>query len=107
MWRMLPQMRTVALFAAFAWALAGCSGSGGTSSPAPTPPPTSPAPQPPAATTYQNPVLDGDFPDPAVIRASDGLYYAYATQTDEGGRWINIQVARSRDLVSWERMADA
>ncbi|MDP8914381.1 MAG: glycoside hydrolase family 43 protein [Pseudomonadota bacterium] len=104
------------LFAAFAWALAGCGGSSPTSSPTPAPPatspepapPTSPAPQPPpVVATYQNPVLDSDFPDPAVIRASDGLYYVYATQTDEGGRWINIQVARSRDLVSWERMGDA
>jgi arabinan endo-1,5-alpha-L-arabinosidase len=104
-------MRTVALLAAFALALAGCSGSSPTSSPAPgppAPPPASPAPPPPpGATTYQNPVLDADFPDPAIIRASDGLYYVYATQTDEGGRWINLQVARSRDLVSWERMGEA
>jgi arabinan endo-1,5-alpha-L-arabinosidase len=61
----------------------------------------------PAAGTYANPVLDCDFPDPAVIRASDGFYYAYATQTQRGGEWINIQVARSPDLIHWEHLGDA
>ena len=56
---------------------------------------------------YVNPVLDGDFPDPAVIRAPDGFYYAYATQTLLEGCWINIQVARSRDLISWDHLGDA
>ena len=54
-----------------------------------------------------NPVLDKDFPDPAVILAPDGLYYAYATQTLRDGRWINIQVARSADLVDWQLLGDA
>ena len=35
----------------------------------------------PLTGTYVNPVLDADFPDPAVILAPDGYYYAYATQT--------------------------
>jgi arabinan endo-1,5-alpha-L-arabinosidase len=61
----------------------------------------------PVTGTYVNPVLDMDFPDPAVILAPDGYYYAYATQTLRGGRWINIQVARSRDLVHWEHLGDA
>ena len=61
----------------------------------------------PAAGTYTNPILDCDFPDPAVIRAADGHYYAYATQTQRGGKWINIQVARSTDLVHWEHLGDA
>ena len=56
---------------------------------------------------YSNPVLDTDFPDPAVLRAPDGLYYAYATQTERAGRWINLQVARSPDLVRWELVGDA
>ena len=60
---------------------------------------------PPA--TYANPVLDADFPDPVVILAPDGFYYAYATQTLRDEKWINIQVARSRDLVSWEHLGDA
>jgi arabinan endo-1,5-alpha-L-arabinosidase len=57
--------------------------------------------------SFTNPVLDADFPDPTVIRAADGLYYAYATQGNVGGRAINIQVARSSDLVAWEHLGDA
>jgi arabinan endo-1,5-alpha-L-arabinosidase len=57
--------------------------------------------------TYVNPVLDEDFPDPAVIHAPDGYYYAYATQTLRDAKWINIQVARSKDLVHWEHLGDA
>jgi arabinan endo-1,5-alpha-L-arabinosidase len=56
---------------------------------------------------YVNPILDHDFPDPAVILAPDGYYYAYATQTLRAGEWINIQVARSIDLLKWERLGDA
>ena len=56
---------------------------------------------------YENPVLDSNFPDPAVLRASDGFYYVYATQGEQDGRMRNIQVARSRDLVRWERLGDA
>jgi arabinan endo-1,5-alpha-L-arabinosidase len=47
----------------------------------------------------RNPVLDRDFPDPAVLRAPDGWYYAYSTQSADGRREINIQSARSRDLM--------
>ena len=61
----------------------------------------------PAAPTYANPVLDSDFPDPAVIHAPDGYYYAYATQTLREGEWINIQVARSKDLIHWKHLGDA
>jgi arabinan endo-1,5-alpha-L-arabinosidase len=60
---------------------------------------------PPA--NYANPVLDADFPDPAVLRASDGYFYAYATQGERDGRMHNIQAARSRDLVRWEPLGDA
>ena len=61
----------------------------------------------PVVATYTNPVLDADFPDPAVIRAADGFYYAYATQTERDGRWVNLQVARSADLVTWDHLGDA
>src|SRR5262245_56421995 len=57
--------------------------------------------------SYTNPVLDEDFPDPAVILAPDGYYYAYGTQTLRDGHWINIQVTRSADLVRWEHVGDA
>ncbi len=56
---------------------------------------------------YTNPILDCDFPDPAVVLAPDGFYYAYATQTQRDGRWINIQLARSANLIDWEHLGDA
>ena len=59
------------------------------------------------AATYSNPVLDSDFADPTVVRAPDGFHYAYATQTQRDGKWVNIQIARSRDLVVWEHLGDA
>jgi arabinan endo-1,5-alpha-L-arabinosidase len=61
----------------------------------------------PPESAQASPVIDADFPDPALIRASDGFYYAYATQTERDGHWVNLQVARSRDLSSWERLGDA
>jgi arabinan endo-1,5-alpha-L-arabinosidase len=57
--------------------------------------------------THRNPILDRDFPDPAVLKAGDGLYYAYATQGGEAGVTRNIQVARSRDLQQWQLLGDA
>jgi arabinan endo-1,5-alpha-L-arabinosidase len=61
---------------------------------------------PSAPATFTNPVLDENFPDPAVLRAADGYYYVYATQGEHAGRMHNIQAARSRDLVRWERLGD-
>jgi arabinan endo-1,5-alpha-L-arabinosidase len=52
-------------------------------------------------------VLDADFPDPAVLKAPDGFYYAYATQSERPGGRLNVQVARSRDLVHWTHLGDA
>jgi arabinan endo-1,5-alpha-L-arabinosidase len=59
------------------------------------------------ANAYTNPVFDTDFPDPTVMRASDGWFYAYATQTITGKGMANIQVARSRDMINWEHLGDA
>lgn len=50
--------------------------------------------------------INSDFPDPAVLLADDGFYYAYATQTERDGQMVNLQVARSRDLMDWELLAD-
>jgi arabinan endo-1,5-alpha-L-arabinosidase len=58
---------------------------------------------PQSTATFVNPVLDADFPDPAVLKADDGFFYAYATQ----GAGQNIQIARSRDLVGWTKLPDA
>ena len=56
---------------------------------------------------FINPVLNQDFADPTVIKA-DGFYYAYATNTGgKNGGMINIQVARSKNLVQWELLGDA
>jgi arabinan endo-1,5-alpha-L-arabinosidase len=73
-------------------ALAGCAANGPASR---------------TAATYSNPVFDSDFPDPAVLEASDGFYYAFATQGGPEGAMRNIQAARSRDLVAWEALPDA
>jgi arabinan endo-1,5-alpha-L-arabinosidase len=56
---------------------------------------------------YENPVLARDFPDPSVLRASDGTYYAYATETVHDGQLVNVQVARSENLVDWTWVGDA
>lgn len=55
-------------------------------------------------TSYQNPVIDQEFPDPAVVRANGSLFYVYATQGGEPMR--NIQAARSGDLVNWTLLPD-
>ena len=80
-------MRILPLLAALA--LAGC------------------ATAPDSSAPFANPVIDSDFPDPAILKAADGYYYVYATQTERGGQRINLQVARSRDLVRWELLGDA
>jgi arabinan endo-1,5-alpha-L-arabinosidase len=54
----------------------------------------------PPPATYQNPVLETDFADPAVIRAADRTFYAFAT----GGL---IQRARSKDLVHWTHLGNS
>ena len=86
-------MRPALLIAAAVATLNGCA----------TPPPAGPD----RPTTYANPVLDADFPDPAVLKAPDGFYYAYGTQGGGEGSMRNIQVARSSDLVRWELVGDA
>ena len=55
----------------------------------------------------RNPVINSDFPDPTVIKAADGKFYAYATQTKQNGKWINIQVAFSINGYNWQVLGDA
>ncbi|WP_375417274.1 family 43 glycosylhydrolase [uncultured Hymenobacter sp.] len=57
--------------------------------------------------SYQNPILDEDFPDPSILRAPDGYFYAYATQTKRQGVVLNFQVARSANLIAWEHLGEA
>jgi len=54
--------------------------------------------------TYTNPVHDGYFADPAVLRVADE-YWAYGTGSAPGGR--PFQVLRSVDLVHWEPVGGA
>ena len=62
----------------------------------------------PDSLTYVNPVLDTTFPDPSIIKGSDGYYYVYATQGFYSGKKIiNIQMARSKDLIHWIYLGDA
>jgi arabinan endo-1,5-alpha-L-arabinosidase len=67
-----------------------------------------------APTTYTNPVSTGavdTFPDPAVIRGKDGIWYAYGTTNPilqsrgETGEHI-LPVLSSPDLVHWAYRGD-
>lgn len=41
--------------------------------------------------------LHTDFPDPSFLQATDGMWYAFATN----GNGKRIQVASSKDFSSW------
>ncbi|MBC9797132.1 glycoside hydrolase family 43 protein [Sinomicrobium weinanense] len=56
---------------------------------------------------FTNPVVARNFPDPTVIKAHDGFYYAYATNTTVNGETLNIQVLKSKDLLHWQACGDA
>jgi arabinan endo-1,5-alpha-L-arabinosidase len=60
-----------------------------------------------AQSAYTNPVHESDFPDPTVIRGHDGMFYAYATNTEVSGVLFHIQVAKSSDLIHWTIVGDA
>ena len=61
---------------------------------------------------YQNPVFTHDFPDPNLVKAPDGFFYAYSTQAN----WKRdsladsahiIPILRSKDLTHWTYVGDA
>ena len=61
---------------------------------------------------YQNPVFAHDFPDPNLVKAPDGYFYAYATQAN----WKKdsladslhfIPVLQSKNLMQWTYVGDA
>ncbi len=58
------------------------------------------------ANTGMNVVLNRDFADPTVIKAGN-KYYAYATQSRNNGKTVNIQVASSSDHQHWKYEGDA
>jgi beta-xylosidase len=55
-----------------------------------------------ASANLENPVLDQNFPDPAILEV-DNVFYAFATNS--GG--ANIPTARSKDLIEWQVLPDA
>ncbi|NIK59796.1 family 43 glycosylhydrolase [Kribbella shirazensis] len=71
----------------------------------------------PAQPTYTNPLMQDivqAFSDVGLIRAKDGAWYSYATNTsltrenaDNGGPQHLIPMVRSTDLVHWEFLGDA
>lgn len=102
-----------ALIVVLAAALVACSP---TASSPPSGPPTpagtsSRTPSPAGTTaatpgTYTNPVFDHDAPDPGVLRAPDGAYYAYTTQSIYLDI-VEIPILTSTDLVHWRQVGDA
>jgi arabinan endo-1,5-alpha-L-arabinosidase len=58
-------------------------------------------------TTYTNPVYDGYFADPAVLRTSGGVYYAYGTGHGPERDGRQFPVLRSTDLSRWEYVGGA
>ncbi len=61
--------------------------------------------------TYQNPVFNHDFPDPNLVKGTDGYYYAYSTQanwsSENFGGPYTIPIIRSKNLVEWKVVGDA
>ena len=49
-----------------------------------------------SAVSYKNPVVDIAMPDPTVIKAADGYFYVYATESTR-----NVPIMKSKDLVEW------
>jgi alpha-N-arabinofuranosidase len=57
----------------------------------------------PAASQYHNPILQGFYPDPSLIRIGDFYYLANSTFAYFPG----LPIFRSRDLVHWTQIANA
>jgi arabinan endo-1,5-alpha-L-arabinosidase len=58
-------------------------------------------------TTYKNPVYNQNFADPTILKAEDGFYYGYGTNSSVNGKEIHIQVIRSKNLIDWKFIGDA
>jgi arabinan endo-1,5-alpha-L-arabinosidase len=54
------------------------------------------------AETYSNPVFRHDAPDPSIIRAADGNFYIYTTQSIYSAGVLNLPILKSADLVHWK-----
>lgn len=56
----------------------------------------------PVSKTYSNPIIAQSLPDPTIIKASDSLFYLYATEDTR-----NIPIFRSSNLVDWSFLGTA
>ena len=61
---------------------------------------------------YQNPVFSHDFPDPNLVKAKDGYFYAYSTQANWKRDSMEdathfIPILRSNDLMHWTFVGNA
>ena len=54
------------------------------------------------AETYTNPVINHNAPDPTVIRAKDGTYWLYSTESIP-----NLPIYKSDNLVDWDFVGTA
>ena len=52
--------------------------------------------------TYSNPVFRHDAPDPSIIRAANGNFYIYTTQSIYSAGVLNLPILKSSDLVHWK-----
>lgn len=53
-------------------------------------------------TQFQNPIIQGNFPDPFILKVED-TYYAYSTNSNSR----NVPVSTSSDLIHWSVGRDA
>ncbi|MEA2461738.1 MAG: arabinan endo,5-alpha-L-arabinosidase [Actinomycetota bacterium] len=60
-----------------------------------------------ASEQYTNSVYPHNAGDPAVLRAADGTFYTYTTQTSADGTGPHLPVLRSSNLVDWTYVGDA
>ena len=55
-----------------------------------------------ANNSYTNPIERTSLPDPTIIKADDGYYYLYATESIR-----NLPIYKSKDLVDWTYVGTA
>jgi len=80
-----------------------------TPTPTQTPTATSTPTQTPSSETYENPLYEPHFPDPTILQADDGTYYAYGTNMDRlnTDEELLIPILKSDNLVDWEYVGEA
>eukprot|EP01084_Bolivina_argentea_P277890 474592_1 len=55
------------------------------------------------SSSYTNPLIAGNFPDPCILHSSDGNFYIYATAANNN----YIQVSQSKDAITWSNISNA